>query len=153
MSPRKLQTIIAAAFLLSCLTLAAQENGDWRPAGNTARSITGDVALSKGKIFINFSAFPLARIRTLDQAETSAAFDTDNTDTGTGTLYRLSIPATKKFLHKNSLCGDEEAQWMVAYVSGRTLQLAFFSGEKPPIFTFDAISNSTDLCGTFSYTK
>jgi cell division septation protein DedD len=73
--------------------------------------------------------------------------------TGTGTLYRLSIPATKKFLHKNSLCGDEEAQWMVAYVSGRTLQLAFFSGEKPPIFTFDAISNSTDLCGTFSYTK
>jgi hypothetical protein len=44
--------------LLCCLTLAAQENGDWRAVSSTARSITGDVVLSAEKISINFSGFP-----------------------------------------------------------------------------------------------
>jgi hypothetical protein len=42
---------------------------------------------------------------------------------------------------------------MAAYVAGRTLHLAFFSGQKMPVFTPDAIANSTDLCGTFSYVR
>ena len=42
---------------------------------------------------------------------------------------------------------------MVAYAAGNSLQLAFFSGDKPPVFTFEAIQNSTDKCGTFTYVK
>ncbi len=99
------------------------------------------------------SAFPIAQIRKLDPKEISAAFDGVDAATGSGNLYRLSIPAAKKFLHKNSLCGAEETQWMVTYVSGRSLQLAFFSGATPPLFTSEAIANSTNLCGTYTYAK
>jgi hypothetical protein len=153
MSPNTLQKAILGSLLLCSLTLVAQEKGMWRAASSTARSITGDVALSDEKISINFSTFPMAQIRSLDKAETSAAFNAVSTADGTGSLYRLSIPGAKKFLHKNTLCGTEDAQWMATYVSGKTLQLAFFSGEKSPVFTLDAMANSTDLCGTFSYAK
>ena len=148
-----LRRAITGSLLIFCLTVAAQEKGNWRASSNNARSITGDVALSDEKISINFSTFPMAQIRSLDKAETSAAFNTVSTADGTGSLYRLSIPGAKKFLHKNTLCGTEDAQWMATYVSGKTLQLAFFSGEKSPVFTLDAMANSTDLCGTFSYAK
>ena len=150
---KTLQRAITASLLIFCLTVAAQEKGSWRAASSTARSITGDVSLSDEKISINFSSYTMAQVRSLDKTEMSAAFDADSNAPGSGSLYRLSIPATKKFLHKNSLCGDEDTQWMATYVSGRSLQLAFFSGEKAPIFTLDAISNSTDLCGTFAYVK
>jgi len=95
----------------------------------------------------------MVRVRSLEKAELSAAFDADSNANGSGSLYRLSIPAAQKFLHKNTLCGSDDTQWMVAYASGRTLQLAFFSGQKPPLLTLDAISNSTDLCGKYSYVK
>jgi hypothetical protein len=42
---------------------------------------------------------------------------------------------------------------MVASASGKTLQLAFFSGQKPPVFSFEEMANSTDRCGTFSYVR
>ena len=148
-----LRRAITGLLLICCLTIAAQEKGNWRAASNTARSITGDIALSDEKISINFSTFTMVRVRALDKAEISAAFDADSNAAGTGSLYRLSIPAAKKFLHRNSLCGDEDAQWMATYVSGRSLQLAFFSGEQTPLFTLDAIANSTTLCGTFMYAK
>jgi hypothetical protein len=150
---KTLRRAITGSLLIYCLTVAAQEKGNWRAASSTARSITGDVALSDEKISINFLVFTMVRIRSLDKAELSAAFDADSNADGSGSLYRLSILAAKKFLHKNSLCGDEDTQWMATYVSGHSLQLAFFSGEHPPIFTLDAIGNSTALCGTFSYVK
>ncbi len=152
--PKLLRRAITGSLLIcSCLALAAQEKGAWRAASSTARSITGDIALSAEKISINFSNFPVARIRTLDKAEIAAVFDADSNAEETGSLYRLNIPAAKKFLNRNTLCGSEDTVWMVTYISGRSLQLAFFSGEKPPLFTLDAISNSTALCGTFTYTK
>lgn len=94
----------------------------------------------------------MVRIRSLEKAEISAVFDADSTE-GTGSLYRLNIPASKKFESHNTLCGGEDTQWMVTYVSGRSLQLAFFSGQNPPLFTPEAIVNSTTSCGTFSYVK
>jgi hypothetical protein len=153
MSPKLLQNVINRSILICSLTLAAQEKGMWRAESSTARSITGDVALSDERISINFSTFPMIRIRSLEKAETSAAFDAVSTADGTGSLYSLNIPGTKKFLHKNTLCGTEDAQWMATYVSGKTLQLAFFSGGKTPVLTLDAMANSTNLCGTFSYAK
>jgi hypothetical protein len=151
---KHLQRALATSLLLCSLTLAAQEKGNWRAASNTARAITGDVALSDEKLFINFSGFTMSRIRSLEKPEISALFDADSTTAdGTAGLYRLEVPATKKFLHKNTLCGSDDTQWMVAYASGRTLQLAFFSSQKPPLLTLDAVSNSTDLCGKYSYVK
>jgi hypothetical protein len=144
---------LAASLLLTCLPLGAQERGAWRAASNTAQSITGDVALSDEKISINFSTFPMVKVRALNKGEISATFDADSNADGSGSLYRLDIPASKKFLRRNSLCGAEDTLWMVTYVTGRSLRLAFFSGQKVPVFTLDAISNSTDLCGTFSYAK
>jgi hypothetical protein len=148
-----LHTAVAAAFLFSCLALSAQEAGMWRAASRTAQSTTGDVALSAEKITINFSNFTMVKVRALDKPEVTALFDVDSNAAGPASLYRMDIPATRKFLHHNSLCGADNTEWMVAYAAGRTLQLVFFSGETPPVFTLDAISNSSDLCGTYTYSR
>jgi len=153
MKRKTLLRTFAGLILICCLSAHAQENGYWRAASSTARTITGDVGLSDEKITINFYSTTVSRIRALEAAEVSAVFDTDSSAGASGNLYRLNIPAAKKFQHKNSLCGSEDVRWMVAYAGGNSLQLAFFSGEKPPVFTFDAIANSTDKCGTFSYVK
>ena len=131
----------------------AQEKGTWRAASSTAQSITGDVALSGEKISINFAGFAIARIRGLEPSEANAVFEAASGGAGSGSLYRLDIPAAKKFLHRNTLCGSEETQWMAAYVEGRSLHLAFFSGPTMPLFTADAIANSTSLCGTYLYAR
>ncbi len=152
----KRETLLRAivGLVLVCrLTAAAQDKGYWRATSSTAKSITGDVALSDEKISINFLSFTVARIRGLEPGEAGALFDPDGTAVGNGSLYRLNVPGAKKFLHRNSLCGSDDTQWMVTYVSGRSLQLAFFSGQKPPVFTSDALANSTDLCGKFSYVR
>jgi hypothetical protein len=146
-----LRAIVGSA-LACCLTTAAQEKGNWRAASSTAQAITGDVALSADKLFINFSGFALAQIRSLAPGEVNAVFE-DSGAGGGGNLYRLNIPAAKKFQHHNSLCGGEDTQWMATYVAGQSLHLAFFSGQKAPVLTPDAIANSTDLCGTFSYIR
>ena len=146
--------LLAAALLITlplAAALTAQEKSYWGAVSNTARSITGDVVLSEEKLTINFVNFPMSRIRALEQSEVSAVFDADSNAPGAGALYRLNIPAARKFLHKNSLCGGEDTHWMATYTSGRSLRLAFFSGQKPPVFTLEAIGNSTDLCGTFIY--
>ena len=72
---------------------------------------------------------------------------------GSGYLYRLNVPATKRFLHKNSLCGSDDTQWLATFVEGRSLRVAFFSGTDAPVLTVDALANSTDVCGTFSYSR
>jgi hypothetical protein len=142
-----------AALLLCTLSLTAQENGNWRAANQTAKSITGDIGISTEKLYINFIRFTMSRIRPLQPAEVAAAFEADASATGTGSLYRLSIPPEQKFLHKNTICGAEETQWMATYVDGKTLKVAFFSDAKPPVFTLEALQNSTNLCGTFGYTR
>lgn len=144
---------VAALLLCTLATHAEEERGYWRAASNSARTVTGDVTLADEKLTINFSTTTISKARSLEPSEISAVFDTDSNVPGSASLYRLNMPAQKKFLHKNSLCGAEDTHWMVAYAVGNTLQLAFFSGDKPPVFTFDAIANSTDKCGTFSYVR
>jgi len=151
-------SLLAAALLLSTSSLFAQENGNWRAANQTAKSITGDIALAPEKLFINFSRFTMSRIRPLEQPEIAAAFEAEGDPaaagaSGSGSLYRLSIPPEQKFLHKNTLCGSEETQWMATYLSGKTLKVAFFSNAKPPVFKLEELANSANLCGTFTYTR
>jgi hypothetical protein len=152
---RKTALLWIAAGLLwsSFLSGSAQDEGTWRASGSTAVAITGDIAISDTKLLINFYPFTIAQIRKLDPAETGAAFDTGNGPAGTGNLYRVNVPAARRFLHHNTLCGSDETQWMATYASGRELQIAFFSGTKMPVFTSDALANSTNLCGMFSYAR
>jgi hypothetical protein len=139
--------------LLCTLPCAAQDKGYWRASSNTANSITGDISISDSKLTINFNGFLMAEARKLAPAEVSAAFDADVNAGGTGVLYHLTVPAAKRFLHHNTLCGSEDTQWMATFVSGRTLQVAFFSGTDAPVFTFEALGKSTDLCGTYTYSR
>jgi hypothetical protein len=145
--------VVFACSLSFSLPALAQEAGYWRAASTTAKHITGDVALSDEKISINFSTYWIAQIRTLTSAELSAAFNADATNTATGNLYRLSIPSDKKMLHKSTLCGGEDTQWLATYSSGRTLELAFFSTSQMPVLTPEALANNSNLCAIFGYAR
>jgi hypothetical protein len=146
--------LLALSLLILTLPVLAQEKGEWRAANQTARTITGDVLLSDERISINFARFTISRARALEPSEISAAFDADTTVAGgSGNLYRLNIPGSQKFLNRNTLCGSEPVLWMATYAQGRSLKLAFFSSEKLPVFTLEALANSSDLCGTFVYAK
>jgi len=144
----------AACLMMACsLSSAAQDKGYWRASSSTAAAITGDIAIADHKLTINFAGFVMAPIRQLSAAEVAAAFDADANTAGSGNLYRLNVPAAKRFLHHNTLCGTADTQWMATYVEDRTLHVTFFSGPNAPVFTFDGIANSTDLCGTFTYVR
>jgi len=150
-----LRTSLLSVLLLFLCSLActAQDKGYWRAASSTANSITGDISIADSKITIDFYVFPLVQARTLTPAEVAAAFDADVNAGFTGSLYHVTVPASRRLLRKNTLCGTEDTQWMATYVSGHTLQIAFFSGQQPPVFTLDALRNSTDLCGTYTYAR
>jgi len=150
---KKTICVVAVFLLACCIPVVAQEKGLWRAESTTAQSITGDVAFGGEKMSINFNSFVVAQIRSLEPREVSAVFDADSNAAGSGNLFRLNISGEKKFVHKNTLCGTEDVQWMATYVVGHSLKIAFFSGSKMPVFTLNEIANSTDLCGTFSYVR
>jgi hypothetical protein len=152
---RRNSPLLAFAALLCCcsLTAIAQDKGYWRAASTNADAITGDLTISESRLSINMTAFPLAQIRPLKPTESGAMFDADPGEGGSGYLYRLSVPAGRRFLHHNTLCGSDDTQWMATYVHGRGLRVAFFSGTDMPVMTPDALGNSTDVCGTFSYSR
>ncbi|WP_229740896.1 hypothetical protein [Silvibacterium dinghuense] len=131
----------------------AQELGYWRASSKTAHDITGDIGIGETNLLINLSSYNIAQAKTLTPAEVSTVFDTDSAGTKRAHLYGMSIPATKKFLHKNTLCGSDDTKWMVTYVDGNMLQVAFFSGESAPAFTPDAMANATNLCGIYTYVR
>lgn len=143
---------VLGAVLVCGVAGFSQERGIWRAMSNTAMSITGDVVFTPDKITMDFTSYTIAHIRALKAEEVMAVFDPEKTD-GSGSLYRLHIPSAKRFLHKNTLCGAEDTEWMATYVAGKSLRIAFFSGMTPPALTIDAINHATNLCGTFSYQR
>ena len=149
---RSLALALAAAASLLAAPLAAQDMGYWRAVSNTAKGTTGDITMSPMRVIIDFSGFTIAQIRALKPEEWRILFDIDPSIPGSGNIYRLDIPASKHFLHKNTLCGSEDTQYMVTFVNGNNLQVAFFSGAKLPELTPEAMNNNSNLCGTYSYT-
>jgi len=143
--------VLAGVVCLVARVGAQEDRGLWNAASTDAHAITGDITIGEAKVTLNFNAFPLARIRRLTPTEVSAVFDADVNAGIEGTLYRLRIPGAQNFLHKNTLCGGEDTQWMATYATGRTVKVAFFSGDDMPVFTFDAMQNATTLCGKFTY--
>lgn len=149
-----LLSITLACLALCALNSAAQEMGYWRASSSSAKSTTGDIAFSRLKITIDFSSFTLAQIRALQPAEARALFSAGPDEPGTGNLFRVDIPAGKKFLHHNTLCGDSDADWVVTYVQGSTLQVALFTGAAIPTLTPDALNNgATTVCNVFTYAR
>lgn len=144
---------IASLLLAFAVPAVSQDRGYWRAASSNANKITGDITISEARLTINFLGYSLASIKKLTSAEAGAAFDVDLNTPGNGSLYRLSIPGDKRFLHHNTLCGSEDVQWMATYVEGRTLHVALFSGADMPVLTPEALANSTDVCGLFSYER
>lgn len=145
--------VCLAALLAVPASAQQQEAGPWRASSQTARTITGDIAFAPNKLIINFLSFPISRIRALGNEELNAAFNPDPGAQGNGSLFRLEIPSSQRFLHKNTLCGSDDATWLATFISGRTLALKFFSGQKPPDLTPEALADSSDLCGTYIYTR
>ncbi len=143
--------LCATTALLLCATAMAQDNGYWKATSNTARSVTGDIAISGERLSIYFQPFTIADLRELTPDEITAVFNFDTPDGVHGKLYRLSIAADRKFLHKNTICGVEETQYMATAVQGKTMQVAFFSGSKMPSLKAEDLNNSTNLCGTYTY--
>ncbi len=153
-----LRAAAVAGLVLACMfapgTQAnAQDQGYWRAASTNANAITGDITIGASKVTIDFFIFPLAPIRKLKPVEVSSVFDADVNAGIEGMLYRLKVPPDQRFQHKNTLCGDEETQWIATYVTGRTLNVAFFSGDDEPAFSFDAMQGSTTKCGVYSYSR
>lgn len=144
---------IAALTVIMSLACAAQDKGYWRATSASANNITGDIVLSDTRISINLIPFTMAQIRRLTPAEANATFMADISSAGVGFLYRLNVPGARRFLHRNTLCGSDDTQWMATFVTGRTMQVAFFSGENMPVMTPEALANSTDVCGTFEYSR
>lgn len=144
---------IAAATIALVSSCFAQDKGYWRAASNNANTITGDISINANSLTIDFYNFPLAQIRTLTPAEVAAAFDADVNAGRGGELYRVKVPADKRFLHKNTLCGTDDTQWMATYIDGRSLDVAFFSGDTPPVLTVEALPNNSNLCGVFTYAR
>lgn len=145
----------AAAALAACVSVcfAQEDRGLWYPASSNAVTVTGDVTVGEAKVTINFATFPLVKVRRLKPVEVSSVFDADVRAGIEGTLYKLQIPPNKTFLKRNTLCSDDATQWMATYASGRNLKVAFFSGDDPPEFTFDAMQKSSALCGVFVYAR
>jgi hypothetical protein len=146
---------LIATLLLSlvCTVARAQDQGAWRAASKTAENVTGDIALGSERISIDFFAFPIASIRAVSPTEVKAVFNLDATPATPGVLYKLNIPATRKFLRRNNLCGTEDVQWMVTYGAGKELQVAFFSGNKMPGLDPETMMTTTALCGTYTYVR
>ncbi len=145
--------ILALICALHCSAQSQQEKGYWRAASNNAASITGDVTIGDAKLTIDFRVYTLAHIRSIKPTEVAAVFDEDVNTAKEGALYRLIVPAQTKFLHRNTLCGSDDTQWMATYLSGKTLEVAFFSGDDVPVFTIDAISSSQRVCGTYTFVR
>jgi hypothetical protein len=150
MQIRLMRMAIVAVMVCGAVAVAQQERGMWRAVSSTARSITGDVSLSEERISINFVGFTMSRQRGLTATEVNSLFEAAG---GSGSLYRLDIPAAQRFVKKNTLCGSSDVQWMATYVEGKQLQIAFFSGGKAPVITAENLANTTDLCGTFTYAR
>ncbi len=153
MTRRVVRSAVGGLLLAGALVCGAQEKGYWRAASSNANAITGDLSLAETKATIGFVTYPIAEIRKITAEEAAAAFDAEADAGGVGKLYRLRVPAEQKFAHHNTLCGTEETEWMVTYVEGKTLRVAFFSGTTQPALTVDALANSSDVCGIFTYAR
>ena len=157
MKKRMMVAAVTGFVLVGMICSAAQANaqdaGHWGPTTDRTATMTGDITIAPTRLTISQAKFPLALVRKLTPVEVSAVFDADIHAGIGGNLYNLYMPPRAYAPSGDPLCGREGTKWMATYVSGRTLHVAFFSGDEAPAFTFDEIANSTALCGTYVYKR
>jgi hypothetical protein len=118
---RKRWMVIIAGLAVFSSPLFAQEKGAWRPVGTAAKYTTGFVVFSDGRISIAGKLVTVAQTRQLKHDEISAIFRLDLPFAGLGNLYRVRIPRSKNFAHKNTICNTDEAKWLATFVEGDDL--------------------------------
>ncbi len=137
----------------------------WTAMSHTAYAITGDVVTSRDSISLLKKSYPLVLDRDLhgDELQNSAKllYVEAVTSSGlVGRLFRTEIPATTHLINDNTICGSENAEWVLVLTThaegrgsdtGDWLYLAFFSGDAEPVFQTQALENSKALCGTYNY--
>ncbi len=123
---------------------------------HTAMSITGDIRLSSDKLTMGGADYPLTLARTVDVQHFSDIGKIFFSMKPTwARLYKIKIPSTAKPIRGGSNICRKDAKWvLVVMESGPNtknpeLSLAFFSGDAEP--NLATATESTDLCGTFSY--
>ena len=145
--------VVAAGVLLVAVAGGAQELGYWHADSDTAKKVTGDIAIGQTRLTINFMPFPMTQIRVLKPEEMQALFDLEGTPASGGTLYRLSIPAGRTILHKTAICGNDDTNWMATALVGKKLEVAFLSGAAIPDLSLDAVLKGTNICGVYTFSK
>lgn len=135
---------------------AVQER--WQATSNTAVYITGNIKLSPTKLTMVRRDYPLTLVRDIDAQHLSDIGKSFASDHPTAArLYRTRIPASAKLVNGNDICGPNDANWLLAVSennsddNGPTLSLAFFSGDSEPHLDYEAIENTTNICGTYGY--
>ena len=163
--PAETATVPAATKPEDAGTLWTGTRVRWTAMSHTAYAITGDVETSPDSIAMSNNTYPLVYVRDLrgDELQDSAqALDVQMTSSSgvNGRLFRTSIPGAARLVNGNTICGSENAAWVLALMtrgdgsgsaSGDWLYLAFFSGDVEPILQAQAIGNSKALCGTYNY--
>lgn len=145
---------VGLALSLGCARVGlAQQRGNWRASSKTAQSVTGDLAFGDERLAINFMSYPIAEIRPLRATEVLAVFDGADATAASAHLYRISVPGAQRFLHKNTLCGGDDVQWMAMLVVRKSLMIAMFSTATPPVLTVEAMNGATNFCGSYSYVR
>ena len=155
---KRIKVAATAGVIVTCIACGAananaQDTGHWRSATHRTEVMTGELTIAPENVTIYQSKFPMTFVRKLTPAEVGAVFDADTNAGIGGKLYSMHVPPRVYYAGGDLICGNEFIRWMATYVAGRTLQIAFFSGDDVPVFTFDTIANSTALCGTYVYTR
>jgi hypothetical protein len=128
---------------------------NWAAMSHTAMSITGDVQLSESTIIMSGNQYKLTSARPLETADLeNAGKITDVSRPSSAALYKTEIGSALKLVNGNSICGEEDAQWILAVRRGESeLSLAFFSGTDEPNLDYKVVNSSKSLCGTYSYSR
>jgi hypothetical protein len=152
-------------FLLAAMTSTARfaaaaatkprenDTGKWTAASTTAMSITGDITITPTSISFAHKTFKIRLVREIDKAHLDdAGRIADAGDSPpSARLYRIQIPRTTILLNENTMCGPNDAKWMLAVYEKKAISLAFFSGETEPNLDYQSVAVSHDLCGTYGY--
>jgi uncharacterized RDD family membrane protein YckC len=131
----------------------------WMPHSDSATWVTGPILMSTTGISIKNIIYPLTLTRPLKGNELESAaqiFHLQSSQDDEGWLFRANISSATRLINDNTLCGTDDAQWLIAVVTPdgpsttRELHLMFFSGDSEPAIQ-PGLEKSSKECSSFVY--